>query len=55
MTLSNLIEQLQDMRDHGVSGNAVVRAFDPDSAAYEEVTGMLCGTDGVTLQTDEVD
>lgn len=50
MTVAELIERLKNL-DQG----AIVRAFDPDSAQFETVSGLLSINEIVEIQTDEIE
>lgn len=40
-TLDEFIIALQDAREHGANGNAIVNAFDGDAGQDEAVTGFV--------------
>jgi len=49
MSIASLIAHLQNLLDHGSSPDTVVRIFDPDSMAWESVTGSVIDPEKNTL------
>lgn len=52
MTVDSLIEHLQMLKTGGLSGTAVVKAYDGNSERLETVTGFLYDNATVELCTD---
>jgi hypothetical protein len=54
MKVIDLIRRLQEAVDHGLDPDAEVLAWDPDSEAWESVTGVARSTTEVLICTDLV-
>ena len=55
MTVESLVAQMLNLMAHGLSGKAVVKAFNGDSGHLEEVTGFLYDNEQVEICTDDND
>ena len=55
MTVDDMIIHLTHLREHGLSGSALVKAYDGDTCSYQEVTGAVYDAKTVELQTDNID
>ena len=53
MKVIDLIQRLQEAVDHGQNPDAEVLAWDPDSEAWESVTGLGLSSMEVLIYTDE--
>lgn len=53
MTVDDLIRNLTNLREHGLPGTAIVKAWNGDTEKLECVTGLLYDDDEVEFCTDE--
>lgn len=54
MTIERMLAMLNNLVLHGVSPQAPVKAFDPDSEDFEEVSCCVYDKSVVNLYTDEL-
>lgn len=52
MYLTEMIKHLQDLVDKGIAPTAIIKAYDPGTEEYEEITGFTFSSFEVILQTD---
>jgi hypothetical protein len=53
MTVAEMINQLTLLREHGLAGTSVVKAYNGDTEQLEEVTGFLYCDESTEICTDE--